>query len=278
MIMGSVNIYALGKELGQVDAAAEFRRQVNEVTPDDLPAARTMARLRHVDEVALAIDAAGTAIGQSRSRMLHSFIGLKDADVWVSCDDDVEADFQTLKWLVEATRETKGVCIAPCLIRRKEPVVNVMFETAGIVRPLSDGGHVMRCKAGGFGLVALHRELCERIYLERPDLAWVDEDGQEKRAAFLDLFVGKRWWTEDLSFFLKVVPADVRIEALVSGHTVHDGRLLELAQVPSQARITLPHGVHLTPDGKAQCPGCGYVQDVPKIEPRHCGMCGSLLA
>jgi hypothetical protein len=239
-----------------------------------------MHRLRHVDEVALALDAAGTAIGKHRSRFLHAFYSMPAADVWVSCDDDVEASFETLRWLVEAVRDTRGICIAPCLLRRKQPVVNIMFESAGILRPLSNGGHAVRCLAGGFGLVAIHRDVATRIYAERSDLAWVDDvDGIEKRAAFIETFdpVDRKWWGEDLSFFLSTVPQDVRVECLVSGHTVHDGKLLDLAQVPSQARLTLPSAGHLTETGDVRCPHCLTRQAHPRLMPPTCAHCAKRL-
>ncbi|HUL81656.1 MAG TPA: hypothetical protein VL131_05915 [Gammaproteobacteria bacterium] len=280
MIFGSVNIYSLSVQLGGDDAPHEFRRQVNEPDPDCLPAARTMHRLRQVDELALALDAAGTSIGKNRSRFLHAFYSMPDADVWVSCDDDVEASFETLRWLVEAVRDTRGVCIAPCLLRRKQPVVNIMFESAGILRPLSNGGHAVRCLAGGFGLVAVHRDVATRIYAEREDLAWLDDvDGLEKRAAFIETYdaIDRKWWGEDLSFCLATVPKDVRIECLVSGHTVHDGKLLDLSQVPSQARLSLPSGASLTANGQVDCPHCGQKGRIPTLIPPTCQHCGKRL-
>jgi hypothetical protein len=280
LILASVNLYCLGRELGEEEAPHEFRRQVT--TPDEqsLPAARTIHRLRHVDEVALALDAAGTSIGKNRSRMLHAFYSMPDADVWVTCDDDVEASFETLRWLVEAVRDTRGMCIAPCLLRRRDAVVNIMFESAGILRPLSNGGYAQRCLAGGFGLVALHRDVVTRLYAERADLAWIDDvDGQQKIAAFIETYdpIDRKWWGEDLSFCLATLPKDVRIECLVSGHTVHDGKLLDLAHVPAQARLSMPSGATLTPGGEVICPHCAQKGPIPRVVPPSCASCGKRL-
>lgn len=279
MILASVNLYCLGHELGQDEAAHEFRRQVAEPDDQSLAAARTMARLRHVDEVALALDAGGTSCGKNRARMMHAFYSMPDSDVWVSCDDDVEASFETLGWLVEAVRETRGVCIAPCLIRGRDPIVNIMFESAGVLRPLSKGGYVVKCLAGGWGLVAVHRDVVTRLYAERADLEWVDDDGHTKLAAFIETLdpAIKRWWGEDLSFFLNALPSSVRVECLVSGHTVHDGKLLELAKVPSQARMSMPAGASLTPSGEVTCPHCETRGPIPRMVPPSCTHCGKRL-
>lgn len=245
MIFASVAVYTLGRELGAEGGNEEFRRQCAEPNEEHLPASRTIARLRHVEEVALCVDANGSSVGKSRARMLHAFYSMPDADVWVSCDDDVETSFETLRWLIEAVRDTKGVCIAPCLVRgrTRRPLVNIMFESAPVLRPLSHGGYAVRCMAGGFGLVAMHRDAAAKIYAQREDLAWLDEDGIEKRAAFLESLdpIDKLWYGEDLSFFLATLPKDVRVECLVTGHTVHDGMLLDLSKVPTEpARLSVP--------------------------------------
>lgn len=273
MIFGSVIVYALGRELGPHDADLEFRRQVAEPDGESLAGARTMHRLNTLDAVGLAVDAGGTAIGQTRSRILHAFYSIRDADVWVSCDDDVDASVDTLRWLVAAVRETKGVCVAPCLVRRRDrQVVNVMFDSLGVIRPLPDGGQAVRCVAAGFGLVAMHREVAERIYLEKTDLAFIDEDGQEKRAAFHDWLdpEKRRWWGEDLSFFLRGLPEGTRVECLVTGHTVHAGQFLDLSKVPEQAAAALRH----TQKPDVECVACHTKQPYPAGDPPVCVVCG----
>jgi len=238
LIFVSTSIYALGRELGPDAATEELRRQVNEPTDQSLSCARTVARLRTFDDLAHHIDAAATSIGRARSRAMSEFRARPDFDVWVSCDDDVEADIQTLKWLVQAVRESRGVCVVPCWLRRTEPIVNLVL-TEAVARPIGGpgGGLAIGCRAGGFGLVAMHQDAVSAVYDAHPELLFLDEDGKEKLGAFVEVVEGGKWWTEDLTFFLKWLPQDVRREALVTGRSVHDGRLLNLEEVPALPRI-----------------------------------------
>lgn len=237
MIYASVFCYALGRELGPEEAQLEFRRQVFEPTDESLPAARTVARIRRHDEIVLHIDAGATSIGRARARAMFEARRHADkCDVWVQCDDDVEADTPTIDWLIQAARESRGVCIAPCWLRRTEPIVNLVL-TEAVARPVGKDGLAIGARAGGCGLVAMHQDAIEAVYAAHPELLFLDEDGQEKLGAFVEVVEGGKWWTEDLAFFLKWLPSSVRREALVKGRTVHDGRLLDLAEVPGLPRI-----------------------------------------
>jgi hypothetical protein len=252
VIYFSTACYVLGRELGPLDAQAELRGQVLEPTGESLPCARVGARMRLIDDISLHIDAAATSIGRYRARALHMAREARAThDVWVSCDDDVEADLQTCRWLVQAVRESKGVCIAPCWLRRTEPIVNLVL-TEAVARPIiggnEPGGVVIGARAGGFGLVAMHQDAIELLYQAQAErLTFIDEDGIAKLGAFVEVVEGGKWWTEDLAFFLKWLPSSVRVEALVTGQTVHDGRLLKLEQVPALPRIgsTVPELVKL---------------------------------
>jgi hypothetical protein len=238
VIYVSTALYALGKELGTQDADLEFRQQVVTPTEDSLPAARAVSRLRHLEDLVLQTDTAATSIGRSRARAMFEFRRHpSQPDVWVSIDDDVDASLETLRWLVEAARDTKGAVIAPCWLRRKDPIVNVVLTEAGITRPVGRGGLVSGCQAGGFGLVALHREAVEAVHEARPELYFVDDDGERKLGCFVEVVEGGKWWTEDLAFFLKWLPKAVRRDILLTGQTTHDGKLLELERVPQLPRV-----------------------------------------
>ncbi len=69
-----------------------------------------------------------------------------------------------------------------------------------------------------------------------------DDDGRLNTAAFADLFAranGRRaWLSEDLSFFARV-PPEVRVEALLTGHTRHCGVTLPLERVAAGQAPTL---------------------------------------
>lgn len=238
MIYASTYVYCLGRELGAEDAAAEFRRQVMQPTEDSLPSARAISRMRGIEDLVMHVDAAATSIGRARARSLWNFRNHPSApDVWVSIDDDVDATQETLRWLIDGARETRGVIAAPCALRRKEPVVNVIVADGGIVRPVGQGGLMVKCVAAGAGLLAMHRDALEATYQARPELLFRDEDGEIKLGCFAEVVQDGHWWTEDIAFFVKWLPESVRRDILLTGKTTHDGVLLDLAQVPQLPRM-----------------------------------------
>ena len=234
----STIVYSLARELGAAPAVEEVQRQLVAAaaasTPDQqallaeyLPVVRAVTRLRGVFDVALHIDAGGTNIAKARSRAMHAFLQ-SDADVWVSIDDDVEADATTLAELVQAVQGTTVVCIAPCWLREQDRV-NVMLDPLGETRELLGGSRVLAALAGGFGLVAMSKSAAHRFAGRYKDtLKFKDDDGQEKIAVFRDAIHQGQWFGEDMAFFLRTPPG-VNVEALGTGRTVHAGRTLDLS-------------------------------------------------
>ena len=250
----STATYALGKEVGFEQASELFLSMCADPTPDEgtLPAARTVARLQHLEQVALWHDCSATSIGKSRSRA--AFEAHKSAaDVWICCDDDVEADSQTLQWLIGAARSSVRPCVvlAPC-VTRGSTVVNVALERSGLQRrELPGGGATIPCIAGGFGLVAMNRGALERMFDRYANtLSFVDDDGVIKVGLFIEMLaprVSSRiilpraneqiWTGEDVSFCRRATDAGVSLEALVSGVTSHAGVALRLESVPALGEL-----------------------------------------
>lgn len=240
MIYASTACYTLARDLGHDEAIEELRRQILEPTTEGLPVAMTFARLRTLEELVLHIDAGGTSIARTRARALYeAHERAEQCDVWLTCDDDVEATRETLDWLLQAVRKTRGVVVAPCWLRlRRDNVVNVILEEAGIVQPVGERGAIMPCRAGGFGLVAMHQDAIQRVWDARmPELAFLDKDGNTKCGAFLEVLEKGHWWSEDLSFFVKWLPDDVPRHVLLSGVTSHAGQVLELSKIGEYPRM-----------------------------------------
>lgn len=250
MIFVSVMTYALGKELGLTEAVAEFHAQVKEPSSDSLPAARVVARMARLEEIGLYIDPAATCIGKGRSRAFHA-ARESPADIWISVDDDMDADTRTLELLVESVRayaEVPRVVFAPYWLREQEKV-SAALEQYPIARPVNGGGETLSAVAGGFGLVAVNRAAMQRLHVEHtPALCYQDDDGVERLALFHDIFHGKlsavgadrgRWYGEDTSFYKRCRGVGVRVEALATGHTMHCGRTLRLDQIGSLPRFEL---------------------------------------
>lgn len=240
MICASVAFYALAKQHGAEQAKALVRAQLTNTDDTSLPSIRTIARLRELDDVQLWTDFGGSATGKMRSRAAHA-AWKSGASVWVSCDDDVEAPGETLRDLLAAVEgDEPAVCLAP-YFQRASNVVSVGLELGFLrTRILPSGGLSVPCLGGGFGLVAVNRaalallvELC-RV----PEFTFIDDDGAEKRALFIEAIADGKWWGEDLSFFRRL-PADVRLECLMTGQTAHEGHVLDLSTLAEQERLDL---------------------------------------
>lgn len=230
-IFVSTAFYGLTKQLGAQGATDELTRQLEQAAagdpdPDALPVVRAITRLRQLHDVQLHLSAGASSLARMRSRAFHDFLK-SDCDVWVSIDDDVEADASTLAALVEAVQGETRVCIAPCLLR-EQARVNIMLDPTHDERELDSGARVVSAIAGGFGLVAMSKSAAIR-YAQRysKSLRFVDTDGREKVAVFHEVLHEGQLYGEDISFFLRTPPA-VRVEALATGHTTHAGLDLDL--------------------------------------------------
>lgn len=239
MICVTVSLYALAKQLGAAGASDVFRSQLKAPTHESLPCVRTIARLRELDRITLAFDLGGSAAAKMRCRAAHT-AHRSGADAWVSIDDDVEASADTCRAILEAVAgDVPAVCVAPTLLRGSD-VVGVAVEPGQVsmARELPSGGAAVPCIAGAFGMVAVNRAALAAAIEAHPELAFTDDDGEEKCALFLEDLARKRWWGEDLSFFRRLAPG-TRVECLVRGSTVHDGAVLELAEIPTRPRLEL---------------------------------------
>lgn len=227
-IFFSTHAYALGWQLGIDEAGAEFRRQCEAPDNDSLPCVRTLQRLRHIDECGAWCDSGSTRLGHSRSlafdAALHS-----GCDIWVTCDDDCEADLATLRSMVEAVRSGPNACIAPFWARAPEPRVDVTLSPCGSCRTLPNGAKLLRAKAAGMGLTVMSRSAMVLIAQANQGLVYRDAVGVERLALFIEAIRPKdlAWMGEDLAFWTRVPPS-VLIEVIATGTTVHAGRILDL--------------------------------------------------
>jgi hypothetical protein len=224
------------KEAGPDEAVAEIARQLERTDRQSLPVVRAIARLRTLQTVGLHVDAGATVIAKSRSRAFHA-ARHSGAAVWFSIDDDVEADTTALRTMYDAVKGRAAVCVAPCWVRDQNRV-QVALKSGRNVAPLQQNTPEEKtrpCYYGGFGLVAVSREALDRIAGENSHLAYDDDDGVARLAIFHEELIGRGWFNEDLTFFLRL-PADVDVVCLAHGVTVHQGRPLicaNLDQLPT---------------------------------------------
>lgn len=232
----SVSAYTLGKALGVEAAMAELRRQNEHPDSASVPSARVVGRLNKFCSLSLRLDTGGTVLGKVRSRHAHAAWESK-APVWLSCDEDVEATTETLLGMLEAVDDiVPSIVLAPCLVRGERERLNLEMPTVVADRYLSSDGYLAgdphgallrQVRGGGFGLVAMNRLALEAVREVSSHLAYVDDDNVERLGLFHDEIRERRWLGEDLAFFARV-PKSVRVEAILSGATSHDGATLRL--------------------------------------------------
>lgn len=237
MIFVETHCYALGCTLGLERARAEFERQVQNADDKSLPVARTIQRMRSLDEVQLWYDCGSTRLAESRSRAVHEGIH-SECDVYFSCDDDCEINLKGLAWMLEAVRDRPAVCIAPYWRRLSElqgPKVCINLPELGpdetrAYRELSQGGKVTPARQGGLGLMAASMPAMRRIVAanSQADLMYTDMQGVTRCALFMEYIKEGAWLGEDVAFFSRL-PPDVSLEALMTGLTAHAGQQLNLS-------------------------------------------------
>lgn len=275
-ILLSVITYELSKRLGHAAAQAEFHRQALDTLIDSpngekiLPAAMVCRRLRRLAEVALLHDAGGTSIGHARSRAFSvAERGARNGkiDLWISCDDDVQADQETLSHLVRSIDpETPQIVIVPCWLRQETPIVNITLDPDAVLDRVSpSGARLRRALFGGFGMVAVSRAALLELGQLWRDLTFIDDDSVERIGIACE-FIRDGWWYRDDYAFFSRVPKHVRIEALLTGLTDHDGKVLRLETADQHPMIPRPRSFERRDTEPPPA---------PEAETLRCGVCST---
>jgi hypothetical protein len=240
MLFVTSHFYSWGKAYGTEKAMRLLQVELQTPNIGSPEAIKTIARLRTIDDCNVCLDTGSTSIARARSRVAHNALEA-DCEVWVAIDDDCEATSLTLRWALEACRTSRGICLIPYLARRgDEPerataLVTIEPNAMNQRRELTNGGAVVPCKWGGFGLTFIHRDALHAIADANSHHTWVDEDGIEKLALFQEIIQNRFWYGEDISFFIRT-PACVQIEALVTGDSIHNGYGLRLEHIEAYQR------------------------------------------
>lgn len=231
MIFFTSHFYALGRQYGAKQGLRRLELEIQSPSMQSHPAVRTIARLRQMDDVHVRNDCGATSIGRARSRAFHDAYQ-SEADIWVTCDDDVEATSITLRWMLDAVKSSHGVCAVPYVLRLSddEQSCTSVSVADGTVRSLPNGGEVVPCSQAGLGLIAVQRHAMNRIVAVNQHLRWRDDDGIERLALFHELLTDGQWLGEDLSFFRRIPPT-IPVECLVTGNSSHNGVPLKLENV-----------------------------------------------
>jgi hypothetical protein len=246
MILASVITYELSKRIGKHKASEQVHRHAVSTMegPGEtvLPAIQVVRELRKHQEIALLVDAGGTSIGHARSRAF-SIAHVSKADIWISIDDDTQCSALTVRHLLSSLDpETPQIVIVPALLRQETQCANVTMDPAGkLDRITKTGAHLRRALYGGFGIVAITKAALEEIAQQFRGMDFADDDGTTRSGVFCEFIRDQWWFREDYAFFDRVAGLPhVRVEALCSGETDHDGYKLVLEELENVPHIPRP--------------------------------------
>lgn len=215
----STMLYALGKDLGIEGAIAEFLRQLEEPDTDSLNVVRTLGRLRTLAAVGIYQDNTATCIAKARSRAFHA-AHQSEADVWISCDDDVECTLEVLNLLLDATvAVTPRIAFVPTTLRGNEQMASVKFALAGALSSRSRSwSPIVEC---GAGLFCANRAALDTLARGFDHLKFRDHDGVQKVGLFVETIDNGEWVGEDIAFCRRAALAGVDLVGITAGHSRH---------------------------------------------------------
>lgn len=165
-----------------------------------------------------------TLIHQARCRAAGEFLR-SGADIWVSCDEDLEAGRAALETLIEHVEETKGVAFAAYRLRGDTKwsvgiparmVATDSTTVAGIPHDF-DGG-------AGAGLFVAHRAAIVNATRD-----WVEEPDDTLSPLLFEAMAipnrgpHYRWQGEDVTFCWKLTAAEQPMHVFFFPDVTHDG-------------------------------------------------------
>lgn len=221
----STMLYALGKQHGVAGAAAEFARQCDKPDIYSLNVVRTLGRLLTLGDVGVYTDNTATCIAKGRSRAFHA-AHASGADVWISCDDDVECTRATLELLLAAAHVLPGprVVFVPTTLRGNESMASVKWapppkrrEELYSFKPI-DWEPVTEC---GAGLFAVNRAALDLLAHSFDHLQFRDHDGVVKLGLFVETIDGREWVGEDIAFCRRAALVGCELVGLTRGNSRH---------------------------------------------------------
>ena len=261
MIAVSLFIHAMGKMLGQQNASQLLGAMISRgpgsdrfPAPECVRTVHGLERTHQAERVRCYVDCSERDEGLARSRAFHWAAGFlaehPDCRVWVTCDDDVQADDVALKAAVKHASSVTWprIVVVPCAIpstAKESPILSA----AGGAQTMAGEANVIlvhethaidpelqQISSAGLGLAVFNRPAVERIKWACGELAYQDRDGAIRLAVFLDVYLKGNpgeWLSGDESFFHRL-PADVECVALCVGETRCSGVPLDLRQVKQQ--------------------------------------------
>lgn len=219
-VFASVFCYPISKFVADPDAFIQQEIAAGEQA--EWPCFRTLARLRKLTGPLQLLADRATLIAKGRSRAAHTFLRRSDADVWITCDDDIEASEDDLKLLLSALRDPdSAIVIGPCAMR-DDLRLNIVAERRAL-RTTSEGTRLLEVTAGGAALVGYKRSAIETMAGRFPELWYVNAPDDMGIGLFLESIKDHHWTGEDMTFCARALQAGVRLESLVDTGITHAG-------------------------------------------------------
>ncbi|MFI4978300.1 MAG: hypothetical protein ACHQC8_06490 [Solirubrobacterales bacterium] len=232
----SIFAYAFGKaHYPHVDRARDA--EVAKGESSDVPAFRTLARLvrlSHPHGVELHVDCS-TLIAKARCIMSGAFLR-SASDMWVTIDDDVDADEPSLRALLSSFErpemktdvEHAAAMVFAAMKTRTNDKYNVGMLDAND-RADDDGmlnmkaGELFLIGHGGPALAAIPRAPLEAMAARFDAVEWDDDQGYPTPGLFAEGIVNRKWVGEDVMFCKRARASGVRLYSFFHPGITHAG-------------------------------------------------------
>lgn len=227
-----VSVFAYSAKKAGLDLDAEMRRGIE----SDVPGFRTLARLHRIAAADLmrfieldrddVFVSATPLVAKARSRVCGLFLKSL-ADVWVTVDEDVDADEQALATLLRLTRDQVPLVVLAAMWLRDGSRMNVAVKSQEFPGPdagVGTDGGAFPVLRGGLALAALPRVAVTRMVDRHPSLTFTDEvAGERCPALFLETLDGNVWNGEDVVFCDRARASGVSIWSFIHPGVTHAG-------------------------------------------------------
>jgi len=228
----STFLYAAAKTVTNDLWSTYIAEQCRNLETSDWPGLRTVGALATVSPVELRIDAS-TYITRARCVAAGRFLR-STADVWVTVDDDILVDRDTIRQALAACQAIDGGVALPYLNRDGNSLVcRDVADTTEWVDTEVGALPVRRVGRTGFGFVALTRGYVERIVRKNDVPHFREDDLLSKEPDCPLLFVEGAehgsWIGEDYYFSRLAEAAGEPLRLLLDAPCEHAGRALKLS-------------------------------------------------
>jgi len=226
MIFASTFLYAAAKVA--TDWTTYIDNQCRNLDASDWPGLRTIGALATLAPIEIHINAS-TYITRARCMAAGLFLRSK-AGVWVTVDDDIFVDRETVRQALQVCQATDGGVALPYINRDGK---SVAFRDVAEKTEWVGSLPVRQVSRTGFGFVAMTRGYVERIIRKNDVQFFREDDLRSKEPDCPLLFVegaeNGSWIGEDYYFSRLAEAAGEPLRLLLDAPCEHAGRALKIS-------------------------------------------------